>query len=38
MEMERTLDQLGDHVPGGVEDVLIGGRAADRGSLLVHGS
>ena len=38
MQVQRALDQLGDHVLRGVEDVLVGGRAADRGGVLVHGA
>ena len=38
MQVQRALDQLGDHVLRGVEDVLVGGRAADRGRVLVHGA
>ena len=38
MEVQRPLDQLGDHVLRRVEDVLVGRRSADGGCVLVHGA
>ena len=37
MQVQRALDQLGDHVLRGVEDVLVGGRAPYGWRVLVHG-